>query len=122
MSAENRKVAYQRYNMISSIIPFIANETMRTQAIKKIAEDNKLSIQSIRKYLCEYLATMNIGSLAPKQREEKAFTMDEKNMRIWRLERSLYFQRMRTFLWCLQSMRRMVHMQHGLREMKQANL
>lgn len=44
MDAEDRKIAYQRYNMISSILPFIANETMRTEAIKKVAEDNKLSL------------------------------------------------------------------------------
>ena len=48
MNTADKKVAYQRYNMISCIIPFIANETMRTQAIKKVAEDNQLSIQSIR--------------------------------------------------------------------------
>lgn len=28
MDAEDRKIAYQRYNMISSILPFMANETM----------------------------------------------------------------------------------------------
>lgn len=38
MDAEDRKIAYQRYNMILSILPFMANETMRTEAIKKVAE------------------------------------------------------------------------------------
>ena len=99
MNTADKKVAYQRYNMISCIIPFIANETMRTQAIKKVAEDNQLSIQSIRKYLCEYLATMNIGSLAPKQREEKALTIDEKNMRK-SLNRWYYTTKKRTLKNC----------------------
>lgn len=82
MGAEERKVAYQRYNMISGILPFIANETMRTQVIKKVAEDNALSVQSVRKYLCEYLAKMDVRSLAPKQRDmERPLTIDEKNMR-----------------------------------------
>ena len=66
MDAEDRKIAYQRYNMISSILPFMANETMKTEAIKKVAEANHLSLQSIRKYLCEYLVTMDVRSLAPK--------------------------------------------------------
>ena len=40
MDAEDRKTAYQRFHMISGILPFIANENLRTQAIKKVAEDN----------------------------------------------------------------------------------
>ena len=82
MDAESRKTAYQRYNIISGILPFIANETMRTEAIKRIAEEKEISVQSIRKYLCEYLSSMDIRSLAPKQRSiEKELTADEKNMR-----------------------------------------
>lgn len=100
MDAEDRKIAYQRYNMVSSILPFMANETMRTEAIKKVAEDNQLSLQSIRKYLCEYLATMDIKSLAPKQREtEKPLTMDEKNMRK-SLNRWYYTTKKRTLKNC----------------------
>lgn len=100
MDAEDRKIAYQRYNMISSILPFMANETMRTEAIKKVAEGNQLSLQSIRKYLCEYLETMDIKSLAPKQREkEKPLTRDEKNMRK-SLNRWYYTTKKRTLKNC----------------------
>lgn len=100
MDAEDRKIAYQRYNMISSILPFMANETMRTEAIKKVAEDNQLSLQSIRKYLCEYLATMDVTSLAPKQKEtEKPLTRDEKNMRK-SLNRWYYTTKKRTLKNC----------------------
>lgn len=100
MDAEDRKIAYQRYNMISSILPFMANETMRTEALKKVAEDNHLSLQSIRKYLCEYLATMDIKSLAPKQKEtEKPLTIDEKNMRK-SLNRWYYTTKKRTLKNC----------------------
>lgn len=100
MDAEDKKIAYQRYNMISSILPFMANETMRTEAIKKVAEDNQLSLQSIRKYLCEYLATMDVRSLAPKQREtEKPLTRDEKNMRK-SLNRWYYTTKRRTLKNC----------------------
>ena len=100
MDAEDRKIAYQRYNMISSILPFMANETMRIEAIKKVAEANQLSLQSIRKYLCEYLATMDVKSLAPKQREtEKPLTRDEKNMRK-SLNRWYYTTKKRTLKNC----------------------
>ena len=83
MDAEECKTAYQRYNMIYGIIPFIANEEMRAEAINKIAESNGITKQTVRKYLCEYLATMDVKSLVPKkQRDSKRpLTKDEKNIR-----------------------------------------
>lgn len=82
MDGESRKIAYQRFNIISGILPFIANEDMRIQVIKKVAENSGVSVQSVRKYLCEYLATMDISSLAPKKKEEKRpLTAMEKVMR-----------------------------------------
>lgn len=82
MSAEDRKIAYQRYNMVSAILPFLANEDMRTQAIKKVAKEYAVSTQTVRKYLCEYMASMDIRSLAPQERKvKKELTVDEKNMR-----------------------------------------
>ncbi len=64
------------------------------------AEDNQLSLQSIRKYLCEYLATMDIKSLAPTQREmERPLTIDEKNMRK-SLNRWYYNSKKRTIKQC----------------------
>lgn len=81
MNTENRKVAYHRYNLISCILPFLSNVDMRTQAIKKVAEENEISIQSVRSYLCEYLSSMDIRSLAPKKKEtERELTVDEKNI------------------------------------------
>jgi hypothetical protein len=83
MDAEERKTAYQRYNMISGVIPFISNEEMRAEAINKISESNGITSQTVRKYLCEYLATMDVKSLVPKkQRDSKRpLTKDEKNIR-----------------------------------------
>lgn len=82
METGDRKIAYQRYNIISAILPFVGNETMRTEAIHKVAEEYGISKQTVRSYLCEYLSTMDIGSLAPRKREkDKPLTKDEKNMR-----------------------------------------
>lgn len=81
MDGERRKTAYQRYNMISGILPFLSEEKMRTHAIRKASEEYKVSKQTIRNYLCEYLAAMDIRSLAPGERKAKKLTIDEKNMR-----------------------------------------
>lgn len=82
MDADSQKTVYQRYNLISGILPFLANEDMRTKVITGIAKDNGLTAKTVRKYLCEYLAAMDIRSLAPrKQAGERELTKDEKNMR-----------------------------------------
>lgn len=81
-SPDVRKVIYQRYNIISVILPFVDNESMRSELITKMAEEHGISKQSVRKYLCEYLAAQDIRSLAPQERNaDRALTQDEKNMR-----------------------------------------
>ena len=82
MEGESRKTAYQRYNMISGILPFLSEESMRTEAIKRASERYGISKQTVRNYLCEYLATMDVRSLAPGYKKaEKKLSADEKNMR-----------------------------------------
>ena len=81
-SPDVRKVIYQRYNIISAILPFAADEAMRSELIAKMAGEHGISKQSVRKYLCEYLAAQDIRSLAPQERNtDRALTQDEKNMR-----------------------------------------
>lgn len=55
---------------------------MRSELIARMAEEYKISKQSVRKYLCEYLASQDIRSLAPQERNtERILTQDEKIMR-----------------------------------------
>ena len=82
MEGESRKTAYQRYNMISGVLPFLSEESMRTEAIKRASERYGISKQTVRNYLCEYLATMDVRSLVPgNKKAEKKLSVDEKNMR-----------------------------------------
>lgn len=77
-----KKIIYQRYNIISAILPFVADEAMRSVMVSRMSEEHGISKQSVRKYLCEYLVSQDIRSLAPKERNtERALTQDEKNMR-----------------------------------------
>lgn len=82
LDATSKKIAYQRYNIISPILPFVADEEMRSLIIKRVAETNSLSLQTVRKYLCAYLCENDVLALAPNQKKEKReLTIDEKNMR-----------------------------------------
>lgn len=92
LKPDSRKVAYQRYTIISGILPFISDDTMRNKAINISAEVYKASKKTISRYLCLYLAYQTITALAPKLKEKKReLTKDEKNMR-WALNKFFYCQ------------------------------
>ena len=91
LDAEQRKVMYDRYTLIAPILPFIEDERMRSKVISSIAIEHDISKQTIRIYLCLYLAYMNITALVPKQRldDDGNLTQDEKNIR-WALNKFFY--------------------------------
>ena len=65
LNADQKKAMYDRYTLIAPILPFIADERMRSKVISSTAIENNISKQTIRIYLCLYLAYMNITVLAP---------------------------------------------------------
>ena len=78
---ENRKVAYERYTMIAPILHLLPDEKKKCEMIAVIASNEKISKQTVRKYLCLYLAFQNIAILAPKDKDsDTSLTKDEKNM------------------------------------------
>jgi transposase InsO family protein len=90
LDADQRKVMYERYTMIAPILPFIADDGMRSRQIGSVAEEHRVSKQTVRSYLCLYLAYMDVTALAPRRREDdRALTQDEKNMR-WALNKFFY--------------------------------
>ena len=90
LDAEQRKTMYERYTVIAPILPFIAENKLRSQLIAQAAEENGISRQTVRSYLCLYLSYMDISALAPKkQKEDEALSQDEKNMR-WALNKFFY--------------------------------
>lgn len=90
LDAGQRRAMYERYTMIVPILPFIADEGMRPQLISSTAAEYGVSKQTVRSYLCLYLAYQDITALAPKKKEGgKELSQDEKNMR-WGLNRFFY--------------------------------
>ena len=90
LNSEQRKIMHGRFTMISSILPFVGDKEKRSQLIRSAAKENGLSVQTIRSYLCLYLAYMDIVVLAPKKRQhEHELTQTEKNIR-WALNKFFY--------------------------------
>jgi len=90
LSYTERCIAHKNYTLIAGILPFVDDEKKRSEVIKKIAEKNKISPQTIRKYLCLYLIYQDISVLIPEKRgEKKEMSLDEKNFR-WALNKFFY--------------------------------
>ena len=83
VDAESRSIAYQRYTIVASILPFLENDCMRMDAVKRASEDNKICKQTVRNYLCLYLAFQTVSALVPEKRGtyQKKLTDDEKIFR-----------------------------------------
>jgi len=88
-----RRIAHERFTVVAGILPFLADDRFRTEAVRRIAKEKGISIQTVRTYLCQYLAFQDISVLVPKKRSvpNKELTKDEKNFR-WALNK-FYFTR-----------------------------
>ena len=90
LSPHKKKLSHHRYTLIASILPVTGNKYMRSRMISSIAEANNVSKQTIRKYLCLFLAYQNISCLAPcDYNTSKELSNDEKNFR-WAINKYYY--------------------------------
>ena len=90
LSAAEKRIMHERYTLIAGILPFVLDEKMRSMIISKISEQYSVSKQTIRKYLCLYLAYQDISVLAPDKKENtRDLTADEKNIR-WAINKFFY--------------------------------
>lgn len=88
--AKSKKIMYERFTMISPVLPFVTNVKKRNEIIHSVSVTKGISKQTIRHYLCLYLAYQDISVLAPKEsRKNVCLSQDEKNMR-WALNKFFY--------------------------------
>lgn len=93
LNIQERRIAHERYTMIAGVLPFIADESLRSMIIDKIADEKKVSKQTVRRYLCLYLAFDDMSVLCSKRKiHKKTLTEDEKNIR-WALNKFFYTSR-----------------------------
>lgn len=87
---EERTTAQKRFTMISSILPVIGDKKERNKEIRRASEQNSISKQSTRGYLCLFLVYQNAAVLAPRRvTHQRPLTDMEKTMR-WGLNKFFY--------------------------------
>jgi putative transposase len=93
LKPREKSMAHQRFTVVAGILPFLDDDKMRATVIRKVAGMHGISVQTVRKYLCQYLVYQSISALIPKERAvpERGLTKDEKNFR-WALNK-FYFTR-----------------------------
>ena len=93
LSRDALSVAHKRYSMIAPIIPLVADKKRRDKTIAYVAKEHSISKQTVRKFLCLYLAFQSITVLAPfESKNESRLTKEQKWMR-WALNKFFYTQR-----------------------------
>lgn len=86
-------VMRERYTMVCDIVPLVGDTKQRTIAIAEVATVAGVSKQTIRNYLCRYLAWNDVRALIPAKRvKDEYLTEDERNMR-WSLNKFFYNSR-----------------------------
>ena len=92
MEPEQVRLAHERFTMIAAVLPFVSDKKERVRMIDRISQEKQVSKQTIRYYLCLFLAYQNVAVLAPKSRaEDDTLFQDEKNMR-WALNKFFYLR------------------------------
>lgn len=93
LSPKARKTIHERFTVVAGILPFLDDDRFRKEAIKRVAQERGISIQTVRNYLCQYLAFRHISALVPKAKGkvERELTEEEKIFR-WALNK-FYFTR-----------------------------
>lgn len=90
LDAKRRRIAFQRFTLITGILPHVGNDVEQSFAIHNAAGFFGKSEQTVRIYLCRYLAFQSISALAPyKPERQEMLSDDQKNMR-WALNKFYY--------------------------------
>ena len=90
LTVRQKQIAHERFTMIAPILAFLTDDTERNRMLRKIADKNDVSKQTLRRYFYRYLVYQDIAVLAPAGREQKtSLTQDQKNMR-WALNKFFY--------------------------------
>ena len=78
LSPNERKIAQKRYTMIAAAVAVVSDKQKRNSMIDYASAQFGVSKQTLRSFLCSYLVYQDIAVLAPKKKEEKPLTQDEK--------------------------------------------
>jgi len=85
--------AHQRYSIIAAAVAVVADKNLRNDMITFASHNSNLSKQTIRMYLCLYLAFQTVMVLAPIDMVRNSELTKEQKLMRWALNKYYYTQR-----------------------------
>ena len=85
--------AHQRYSIIAAVVAVVADKNLRNDMITFASHNSNLSKQTIRMYLCLYLAFQTVMVLAPIDVVRYSELTKEQKLMRWALNKYYYTQR-----------------------------
>ena len=90
LSPAQDQEAHRRYTMIAPVLAVLTDDIERNRMINLMCERHHVSRQTLKRYLCRFLAVQDYRALAPARQERRnILTQDQKNMR-WALNKYFY--------------------------------
>ena len=83
-------LAHKRYSIIAPAVAVVADKRRRTEMIAFAASNSGVSKQTVRKYLCLYLAFQTITVLAPIDSIQESILSKEQKWMRWALNKFFY--------------------------------
>ena len=92
LDAKSKAIMNERFTVIAEVLPVVTDFQNRNKKMQQSADAHGISKQTVRNYLCAYLAYQTKAILAPKPcLSDTTLSKDEKNMR-WALNKYFYSQ------------------------------
>ena len=85
--------AHKRYSIIAPVVAVVADKKKRNDMIEFATQNSGISKQTIRKYLCLYLAFQTVTMLAPVDKVIGNILTKERKWMRWALNKYFYTQR-----------------------------
>ena len=93
LSQQALAAAHKRYSLIAPVIAVAADKNKRNEMIAYAARNSNLSKQTVRQYLCLYLAFQTVTALAPVDVVRYNELTKEKKFMRWALNKFFYTSR-----------------------------
>lgn len=99
VSVWRQNEAHERFSLIAGLVSVISEKQVYTQLLNEISAHNDISKQTLRRYLCDFLAFQDVACLLPADTSKRKEISDNDKMFRWALNKWFYNQNQHTLQW-----------------------
>lgn len=103
---QRQNEAHKRFSVIAGLVSVVGERKPYTQLLNEISIHSDISKQTLRRYLCDFLAFQDIACLLPADISKEKGISDNEKMFRWALNKWFYNQNQHTLQWTYNQMLR----------------